>query len=917
VASVLSTQPELSASVSCYAGALRGTDSAEPPLQLRLDGGAACEGVLCGLLAMMAHCLALQPLAFGGRVGAPVLERCRALLVCGRSSLRAAAARFLAAAVGAAPLAPCSADVLLDTLAVALQRLAAAPSGEQPASEAEDQRGWWQQLLALLTVLLDRTAASPAATATLLPRIHSLAAAALAAPSLPRGMRQPYFQLLRATLLAQPALLEGTCAGLLQMLAAEDPCCRQLLLQCLEIYLHSQQQLCGVEPVGAVLAAALQAAGVAVQVRRRAWVQAERSAWLPAPACGMSCVHTHCCSHPQAEPTAGDGREEEEEGGRSARKRRRLRITPQRLARPAEPEAAESEVPAPPQVPGPGLRSVAAAVARLAAELRERCLQQQPGVVGALGLACLLGLLAPLAPREALALALPALLPALHPPGGGGGRQRLSMGSEGERLAAAVRLALATLQAGLVEGAAGAVPACVALAELPPPHLLSLLQRCWQGEGGGAAAAGDSRVSALCASVAALQADLLEPGDVLDLLQTALNDGQNGGGGGGAAAPAPALVAAALLPAAACIGGGKERLLGSQPRGTQGGRRAKQAAPSAPPLVAALLQLLTEPGQRTPQQHGALLAAAAQGLCRVVAHAHEPAELALTAAQLAGSLCRDGDAGGYAVCRMLLRGGPAGDPGFQPTLTAAVSEWVHQALDLLTAAELPPGGQAAGVDAVAGFLRRAAPSQLERSRPLARWLLRCAGSPHGAVRGALLRHAALLAEPHTVLALCHEGEHPTHSKDRQALAEACEPQASTAQRSAPQGAALQTLLLHALTGLTGRKRHVDGPVLWWSVLRRHPCLQKTPPLLLPCAARRCYKPCARRWKQRPGLAAAAAAAAAARRRARGWRSSSRAWAPACAPTPRTSCCWASWPRSWTIESRGCACWRRRRCWVSC
>ena len=92
------------------------------------------------------------------------------------------------------------------------------------------------------------------------------------------------------------------------------------------------------------------------------------------------------------------------------------------------------------------------------------------------------------------------------------------------------------------------------------------------------------------------------------------------------------------------------------------------------------------------------------------------------------------------------------------------------------AATATPRLQVALVDAVAAFLQRAAPGQLELSRPLAEWLMGRACSRQAAVRAAVLRRAALLAEPQVILTLCHEGAHPIHTRDREAVVEGYEAQ---------------------------------------------------------------------------------------------------------------------------------------------
>lgn len=51
------------------------------------------------------------------------------------------------------------------------------------------------------------------------------------------------------------------------------------------------------------------------------------------------------------------------------------------------------------------------------------------------------------------------------------------------------------------------------------------------------------------------------------------------------------------------------------------------------------------------------------------------------------------------------------------------------------------------MDAAAVFLQRGAQGQLEHARPLVQWLVQAAASPLAPVRSAVLRHAALFAEP--------------------------------------------------------------------------------------------------------------------------------------------------------------------------
>lgn len=265
VAGVLSTQPELSASVACYAGALRSTDSAEPPLQLRLDGPAACECLLVGLLRMLGHSLRLRPLALGAALGPLPLDHARTLLLSNSASLQAGAMQLLAVAMDGAPLAPCSPTLLLDTLAVMLQRRSQGQLVPEADTQAQRQE-WWQALAALLRVLVDRATADPAATQLLLPRVLGLAAASAAACTDDAALQLSFCQLCRAALLAQPGLFEGCCGVLLRLFPEAAPACGSKLAECVALYLRHQWQLCGGEAVAAAIGGALTAAGLAAEV---------------------------------------------------------------------------------------------------------------------------------------------------------------------------------------------------------------------------------------------------------------------------------------------------------------------------------------------------------------------------------------------------------------------------------------------------------------------------------------------------------------------------------------------------------------------------------------------------------------------------------------------------------------------------
>lgn len=731
---MLSSQPELSASVACYARALRSTDSAEPPLQLQLGSPAACECLLVGALRMLGHCLRLRPLALGAALGPRPLEHARTLLVGSSSALQAGAMQLLAVALSGAPLAPCSPTLLLDTLALMLQR-----HGQvQPAPEADKQaqrQEWWQALAALLRVLADRANADCAAAPGLLPRVLGLAAASAAAVTGDAALQLSFCQLCRAALLAQPVLFEGCCAPLLQLFPAAAPACRCVLAECLALYLRHQRQLCGGEALGAAVGRAITAAGLAAEVR---WVQ---SRWMASPASPW-CRSRHVCklSHGwlvgrkaelallqkvsldliscpavldlQAAPAAPADPGEE---GRSARKRRRVRVSPLRALQQVHAgEQAHGLHP-----PGPGLAAVATALARLAAQLSEGCRQYPPAAESASALALLLGVLSPLAPFEAVAIGMGLLPPALQQ---GATSRWHALSGDSTQLASLLRLLLAGLEAALVSAAGQGDAAAPAASPLSPPQVLAALQRAWVADGSSGAGpeaaappAESSRAAAMCACLAAVQADLLDPSDMLELLQRELEvyiqPAATAGSGSGSSSTAAAAAAAAatLLPAACVIGAARDHPLASQPRATQGGRRQKQAQALQPhppsPLVAALHKLLSHVGEGPPaglsfaaaaaqqQRQHALLAAVVGGLLCVARHAHDPLHLALAAIDAASS----GSCGtsAWAFLRMLQRplASTTEADCHLPTLPSGVSEWVRLALERLVSAQLPAEGQ--------------------------------------------------------------------------------------------------------------------------------------------------------------------------------------------------------------------------------
>jgi hypothetical protein len=233
--------------------------------------------LLAGLLHIMAHLLSLQPLVVGSRLTEPTLQRCCTLLLSTSMPLQAAAMRYLASVLNSTPLAPISTVVALDTLAMAVQQsapvLQRSAQGQQQgrgqrgelASEAAGGCKWWQQVLALLAVVLDRATACPSAESMLLPPLVGVAATAVSCTGLPDDLQLHFCQVLRSALLLQPSLLESSCPQLLASLVA-SPTCLSLLVQCLEIYMSRQQQMCGRGAVSAAFTKAAVSAGLIAEV---------------------------------------------------------------------------------------------------------------------------------------------------------------------------------------------------------------------------------------------------------------------------------------------------------------------------------------------------------------------------------------------------------------------------------------------------------------------------------------------------------------------------------------------------------------------------------------------------------------------------------------------------------------------------
>ena len=737
MATVLSTHPGLSAAVACFPGVLRGEDSAQPPLQLTVGSPAAAELLLEAVLRVLASLLALRPLALLPTLAPRLLPASRHLLLGGSLRLQTGAMRCLAAAALAAPPGALGLPSLMDALEAACQRWAGRLAAAQPSAALE-----WQQALAELLQALSEVASAGPAQALLLPRVAALAAGAAAWPCATPLLQVPLCRLFLGAVLRQPPLLEAH-PHLLQLLRTCDDSARSALHQAVLVCLQAHPA----PQVHAALQVALAARGAL-------------PSGAPAPAAAAAAAAAAV------------------EGGASARKRRRLRATPKKVARAAEgaePVAAAGHA-------DEGLHGVAVALAALAPEAGP----QAHDVEALAALASLLAILTAVAPAQASALAaaqLPHMLEhAAVAEGGASGAAHL----EAELL-----LVATALQAVLVHAAASDASPTSLLEGVEPEHLGELLRRAWQppaaahavpggreapaAEGEVEPPSGGARALALCAALAAVQAGVLDASlTLLDMLRSAL---------GGADSDAVTAAAAALLPAACIVvghttaAGGHQQGGGSQGhRPTQRERRARAAAPPPPPPSPAV-QLLQE-ALRGLGPRATL--ALARGLDLALRHAHEPATLVSAAA--------DEALGGTGP----LHAWPS-PPDCNPGLNSFVSKWAHEALDTLCCSPKSDGSvarggtvggaaaaaavgsgavQAALVAAAATYLTHGSLGQVEHSRRLATWLLGQCSTRAAPVRAALLaRGGALLTQPGVVLALFHEGAHPVHSRDRAAAVE--------------------------------------------------------------------------------------------------------------------------------------------------
>ncbi|GAB4817356.1 hypothetical protein N2152v2_004402 [Parachlorella kessleri] len=771
VALVLSMQPEMSATLSCFGGVLGEADSAAAAaLQLPLDSSAACEMLLANVLAIVAQVVAVRPMQLAPLFAQPNLARTRSLLLANSSEVQVGAMRLLKTLLLAAPYPPIPLLDVLEAMKQMLQQGVPSPTAaanssiRQDSSRAEEDH-WWQELLGLLHAVLDSS--MQLGHKQVLPIVGSVGSLALQSVQLAAGLPEVQVQLCQ--------LLKSTAAQHPQAGQAQHA---QQLVQLLRIFCceagpsqTSHAAKCCGELCGAMVLLLGQYSSTQVQ-------------GVLDGAAGLS-------GQP-GEAGSPEGRTEEDPAIPTARKRRRLRLTPQRATAPTVQNegALGTGQPAPPA----DLLVLGHAVLRAATEAQARLCHPDIlplagtlsdgrffvallNVLGAGGvsLAQLLNLCLPVVPSW-LGVA-PSSLEASPPHK----RQALLQACEGllTAITSASQLAMAT-----------GTSAAVSLANVAPAQLQVQLEQAWEAatiwEGPPAEQAHALGV-VLSVTLAATQANLLDGADFLthifskvhQELQHSSAEGNTGSWG-----DAVQRTFSLLLPAACVVAGAREDAHhGSQPRATQGGGRRQMAASQAQHrqgnLLVALLQQELESleagmagttveatsgkdncqhGKRA--QHSAA-AGIAHGLLPVLRLAHQPTQMVELAVQLALSE----SAGTWRPVRWSAS--TAAD--CQPVLASAVADWTRLALEQLCLHShvLGPQAQVHLIEAVASFLLHAAPGQLEHSRPLASWALKACSSPHAAVRAAASQLAAtVLAAPQVILALYHEGPHPIHTKDR-------------------------------------------------------------------------------------------------------------------------------------------------------
>lgn len=401
---------------------------------------------------------------------------------------------------------------------------------------------------------------------------------------------------------------------------------------------------------------------------------------------------------------AGEDGEQENTAAPSARKRRRLRLSPQHAVDPAVQTQA-------PEVP-PGLQAVAAAIwgAIQEAQAQLSSVEGQAAGSGSLFLALVrVAAAAGASPSLVLGLCTP-LLPAWMDASRSGG----SGPEDAQRLLQACEGLLTAIPAALEVAAGGGAHAAVSLAAVQPAQLQRLLEAGWEAVSKwDAPTPTKTRGTALLLStaLAATQAELTEGAELLRQLFSSVHAAALGGAGapaGGATAENSRQssgglqrVFGLLLPPACAVGLARDEAHGgSQPRATQAAARKHShhhhAATQHPPrqanqLVATLQQLvcsladglvgdssagggaLAQQAQRAQQA----AAGAARGLLTVLQLSHQPTHLVESAVNLA--LWE-----GTGMQWMSRWGqGPDGSADCQPVLATAMADWVRPALEQL------------------------------------------------------------------------------------------------------------------------------------------------------------------------------------------------------------------------------------------
>ena len=257
LALIMSAHPGTSAVVTCFPGVLKGTDSAEPRLQLALPTPAACELLLCSVLRVVAGLLQLRPLSLLPSVSGTVLPSCRHLLLSSSLPLQAAAMQCL----GAAALVASSGSINLlhqfDAVEMACQHTV----GRLALAAPMHQQEWWQQLLAMLQAMHEAASSSSSRGRLVLPRVVGLAVGLALGPTCPRPVQLGLCQLLLAAVIDQPQLLEAQ-SQVVQLLGTGSEDCRQVLHQALLCYLQQHPA----EQVEQAVERALQSRGITAEV---------------------------------------------------------------------------------------------------------------------------------------------------------------------------------------------------------------------------------------------------------------------------------------------------------------------------------------------------------------------------------------------------------------------------------------------------------------------------------------------------------------------------------------------------------------------------------------------------------------------------------------------------------------------------